>query len=74
MVDIAAARQSYKRYEIHGVGLVAVVFNPTDGFTKVSGNGSLSVLISSGCAGTPLSQWIKRAVVQPTNSGKVAGV
>lgn len=38
MVEIMAAREAYKRYEIFNVDLVPGDFNPTDGLTKLKIN------------------------------------
>lgn len=45
MVDITAARQSYKRFEIHRVGLVRGTDNPADGLSKIKDNGALDRLL-----------------------------
>ena len=45
MIDVAAAREAYKRYEISNVGLVRSEHNPADGLTELQvfcGTGSYS--------------------------------
>jgi hypothetical protein len=41
-----AARQAYRRREIHNIDLIASDCNPADTLTKFNGNGALESLIS----------------------------
>lgn len=48
MIDIASAREAYKKFEIQAVGLIRGDQNPADGLTKDHDNGALEILLQSG--------------------------
>lgn len=56
MIDISAARESYKRYEIEAIGLIKGCDNPADDFSKINGNGTLKRILDSGIDETPVEQ------------------
>lgn len=60
MIDIASAREAYKRFEIQAVGLVRGDQNPADGLTKENDNGALDALLESSLDGTDVELWIDR--------------
>lgn len=45
MIEIMAARQAYRRFEIAAIGLVRGEDNPADGLSKVNDNGALQRLL-----------------------------
>lgn len=59
-IDVTAARQSYRDYEIASIGLVKGEVNPADGLTKPGGNGALRRIIETGRDTTPVESWIVR--------------
>lgn len=61
MVEITAARESYNRYEISTVGLVAGDVNPADGLTKPGICKPLNELLETSIDSTVVSQWIYRS-------------
>lgn len=65
MVDIAAARQAYNRYDISNVGLIASEDNPADPLTKENGCHALDTLLRTGMDHTPVAQWVIRPSVDP---------
>lgn len=60
MIDIIAARESYKSKGITQIGLIGSATNPADGLSKVNDNGSLLDLMDSGVDKCPVEQWIIR--------------
>lgn len=60
MIDIAAAREAYRSFEIAQVGLVSTSHNPADGLSKVADNGALRTLLTEGIDRCPVDQWILR--------------
>lgn len=60
MIDILATRQSYKRYEISGVGYISGVNNPADGLTKLGHNKVLEEVFYEGRINRRAEKWIDR--------------
>lgn len=60
MIDVAAARESYNKYEISNVGLVASDYNIADALTKEKCNPALEELLRTGKDMNPVKQWIIR--------------
>lgn len=60
MVDILAARQSYRRFEIEGVAVVPGDVSPADALSKAKGNDALDRLMATSVDETPVEQWIER--------------
>jgi len=65
LVDIAAARQAYNRFDISNVGLIASCDNIADALTKVRGCGALDSLLRTGIDNTPVAQWVIRPPAVP---------
>lgn len=61
MIDIATAREAYKRFEIFAVGLLRGDTNPADALTKENDNGALDAILSSGIDNTSVAVWINRS-------------
>lgn len=61
MIEIMAARQAYRRFEIDGIGLVRGEDNPADGLSKVKDNGALRTLLTKDKDKTKVVQWIERS-------------
>lgn len=70
-IDVAAARQSYRAYEIGSIGFVRGSVNPADGLTKVDSNGALMRIIETGMDTTPVQQWIHREEMQDDVQGEM---
>ena len=60
MIDVAAAREAYKRYEISNVGLVRSEHNPADGLTKPPICPALDATLCTGRDVNPVKQWVTR--------------
>lgn len=60
MIDISAAREAYRKFDISRVGLVSTLHNPADGLSKIKDNGALRDLIITGRDSCPVQQWIVR--------------
>ena len=60
MIDIAAVREAYERYEISNVGLVLSEHNHADALTKPNYSSSLETLLRSGYDKSSVQQWIIR--------------
>lgn len=73
-IDVTAARQSYKQFEITSIGLMRGDVNPADGLTKPDGNGALKTIVESGRDLTPVEQWIERECVDEQSTGLDEGV
>lgn len=67
-VEIASARQSYRNFEINGVGLVQCADNPADRLTKVVASGALGMLIESQMDRTLVVEWIERTTRERNTS------
>lgn len=65
--EISAARQSYRRFEIHAVGLVRGENNPAEGLSKLNGKKALQKILTMGIDEIPVELWIERTQVQSTN-------
>lgn len=75
MVDIMAARQSYRRFEITRVGLVKCVDNRADGLSKINDNVALDRLLDLFVDKTPVVEWIDReTLTQSSPQRKRKGV
>jgi len=60
MIDAAAVREAYKRYEISNVGLVRSEHNPADGLTKPQICAALDVTLRTGTDVNSVEQWVTR--------------
>lgn len=58
-IDIQAARDAYKSFEITTIGLISGTSNSVDALSKVGGNASLIGLME-GNDNTPIVEWIGR--------------
>lgn len=56
MVDILAARQAYRRFEIEGVALIKVDVNLADALSKIKDNNSVYKIIANRIDPTPVQQ------------------
>lgn len=65
MVDVAAARQTYNRYDISNVGLIASDDNLADPLTKERGCPALETMLRTGTDHTPVVQWVIRPPAGP---------
>lgn len=65
MVDVAAARQAYNRYDISNVGLIASEDNLADPLTKERGCLALETVLRTGTDRTPVVQWVIRPPAGP---------
>lgn len=74
MIDISAARESYKRFEIEAIGLIKGSDNPADDLSKINGNGALKQILDSGFDETPVVQWIERDELQSKRCDNETGV
>lgn len=59
-IDVAAACNAYRRFEIERVGLVRGEDNPADALSKIHHNGMLHKLIENNKDETPVQEWIVR--------------
>lgn len=59
-IDVVAAREAYRRFEIDRVGLVRGENNPADALSKLSNNGKLREVLDAGVDSTPVESWIMR--------------
>ena len=60
MIDVAAARESYTRFEISNIGLVRGDVNPADALTKPNFGKPLTTILKTAIDETPITQWIHR--------------
>lgn len=72
MIDVSAARQAYRRFEISAVGLVRGEDNPADALSKIAGNQALRRVLVDGMDETPVVLWIERTAVQSSDKDSAA--
>lgn len=60
MIDIYAARESFRRREIDNIGFIRTAYNPADDLTKLHGNGALMQFLRSGILNHPIADCIVR--------------
>lgn len=60
MLDIAAAREGFRKHEISDIGLVRSEDNIADGLTKAMKQGALRGVVNSGRLVPKVAQWIVR--------------
>ena len=60
IIDVAATREAYKRYETSNVGLVRSEQNPADVLTKPQVCGALDATLCMGMDVNPVEQWVTR--------------
>lgn len=65
MIDVAAARQAYKRHDLAKVALVTSEHNVADGLTKPRTCTALDYMLKAGVDSTPLEQWVTRTGLCP---------
>lgn len=65
MIDIAAARQAYKRHDLAKVALATSEHNVADGLTKPRTCTALDYMLKAGVDSTPLEQWVTRTGLCP---------
>lgn len=59
-IDIASARQRYRRYVMSCIGFVRGSDNTADDLKKAGGNGALKRIMETGFDGTPVEKWVVR--------------
>jgi hypothetical protein len=60
MIDLAATRQSYNRFEIQSVGLIRSEFSLADALTKQEPNDALYKALTTGKISHPVEDFIIR--------------
>jgi hypothetical protein len=60
MIELAATRQSYNRFEIQSVGLIRSEFNLADAPTKQDPNDTLDKALTTGKISHPVEYFIIR--------------
>jgi hypothetical protein len=60
MIDLAAAKESYKKREIETLGFVRTEYNSADVFTKVTRCKMLEEIIRMSVLNHPVEQWVTR--------------
>lgn len=70
MIDVAAAREAYKRNEISNVGLVKSEHNVADGLTKPGPCAALEAVLRTGRDTNPVQQWIIRSPASTERSAE----
>lgn len=58
IIDISAARKTYRSFYITQFGLLCTSHNLEDGLSKVTDNGALRMLFTEGFDKFPVEQWI----------------
>jgi Reverse transcriptase (RNA-dependent DNA polymerase) len=66
MMDIAAAKEAYKKGTLDTNGFIRARFNPADAFTKIGRCQALEDILTKGEINNPIEQWVERAVQQST--------
>lgn len=67
MIDMAAIRQAYQRWDIDGIAHVSGASNPADAMTKIVQSGSLLDLMG-GRMTVQATQWVMRGSTRGPNS------
>jgi len=60
MIDVRAAREAYKRYEISNIGFVRSEHNPVDGLPKPHICAALDAALRMNTNVNPVQQWVTR--------------
>lgn len=58
IIDLAAAREAYDKYEIHDIWWVDTISNIADAFTKPGSNNNLEALLDTGKFDHDILEWV----------------